>query len=72
MVIVQTKILEHHNYSSLQDALNEFLRTIDDSQLKDIKFSSHGVLKDGSVEESFTAIVIYTRKIDADHETQVS
>jgi hypothetical protein len=46
----------------LQDELNAFLRTIDDAQLKDIKFSSHAVWKGSNLTESYTAIVIYTSK----------
>jgi hypothetical protein len=62
MTIVQAKVLEHPSSSGLQDELNAFLRTIDDAQLKDIKFSSHAVLKGNNIKESYTAIVIYTSK----------
>ena len=68
MVKVQTKILEHRSHSSLQDALNEFLNIIEDSQLSDIKFQVT-VYWRNNVDESLTAIVIYTPKSDTDHET---
>jgi hypothetical protein len=60
MAIVQAKVLEHPSSSGLQDELNAFLRTIDDAQLKDIKFSSHAVMEGNGIKETYTAIVIYT------------
>ena len=60
MAIVQAKVLEHPSSSGLHDELNAFLRTIDDAQLKDIKFSSHAMMAGNDIKESYTAIVIYT------------
>ena len=60
MAIVQAKVLEHPSSSGFQDKLNAFLRTIDDAQLKDIKFSSHAVMEGNGIKETYTAIVIYT------------
>jgi len=54
MAIVQAKVLEHPSSSGFQDKLNAFLLTIDDAQLKDIKFSSYAVMQGSDIKESET------------------
>jgi hypothetical protein len=69
--MIQVELFESHDYSILQKNINKFLQSIDEDDVKDIKLSTHSMVRGDNRHDSYSAIVIYkTAKSNMDYNTQ--
>lgn len=54
VIMTQVKFFDSSNGSSLEREVNEFLKTLDSSRIKEISFNSHN-----STLDKYTAMVVY-------------